>query len=253
MALKGNEAIVAEALKIHLGVSSYDEVANDPPDIIVNISGQDVSIEITDLDENSLQGRRTIDAGYITFINNLNKKFGTLVPKELRLFISFYHFNNKVSQIDKKFRRYLKELLSSNKITICSQLEDCIGEICFKIKALKSNEGCKTIIGSTTPVGMLHKKSRDINKVSNLLAEFNLNEKSMNILLDRISEKNRKCKDVQKPIWLALYDNYYNKFSDFECGEHKEHYKNLAYDIDDYGIFEKVFVVFQNKDVLEIT
>jgi len=253
MALKGNETIVAEVLKIHLGASSYDEVEKDPPDIIMNISGQNISIEITDLDENSLQGRRTIDTGYISFINNLNKDLGILVSKELRICINFYHFNNKVSQIDKKFRKYLKELLSNNKIKIGSEFEDCIGEICFKVKILKANSGCKKIIGSTTPFGMLHKKSRDIDKVNKLLAEFNLNEKTTSILLDRILEKNKKCKNVKKPIWLALYDNYYNKFSDFECNEHKEHYKSIAADIDDYGIFEKVFIVFQNEDVIEIT
>jgi hypothetical protein len=253
VALKRNEKIVAEVLKKHFGVSSYDEVDNDPPDIIMNIANQNVSIEITDLDENSLQGRRTNDSGYIAFINNLNKDMGNLIPKGKRLFISFYHFNNKVSQIDKKFRKYLKELLASNEIKIGSDFEDCIGDICFKIKILKSMDGCKTIIGSTSPFGILHKKSRDINEVSQYLEEFNLNVKTKDILLDRISEKNYKCKDIKKQIWLALYDNYYNKFSDFECDEHKKHYKIIAADIDDYGIFEKVFVVFQNEDVIEIT
>ena len=253
MGLKGNETIVAEALKKHFDVSSYDEVDNDPPDIVMTIANQNVSIEITDLDENSLQGRRTNDSGYIAFINNLNEDMGNLIPEGMRIFISFYHFNNKVSQIDKKFRKYLKKLLSANRIKIDSNFEDCIGNICFKIKTLKSKDGCKTIIGSTSPFGMLHKKSRDINEVSQLLEEFNLNVKTKNILLDRILEKNNKCKDIKKPIWLALYDNYYNKFSDFQCDEHKEHYKIIAADIDDYGIFEKVFVVFQNEDVIEIT
>ena len=253
MALKGSEKFVAEALKKYFGVSSYSEVQDDPPDIIMNISGQNVSIEITDLDENSLQGRRTNDSGYNAFINNLNKDMGSLVPKEVRIFIRFCHFNNKVSKIDRKFRKYLKGLLDTNRIKIGSEYEDCIGDICFKIKALKFSNNNKKIIGSTTPFGMLRKKSRDINTINQNLSEFDLNVKTTSIVLDRISEKNKKCKHTKKPIWLALYDNYYNKFSDFERSEHKEHYKSVAGDIDDYGVFEKVFVVFQNEDVLEIT
>lgn len=50
-----------------------------------------ISIEITNLDENSLQGRRTNDSGYIAFINNLNKDMGKLIPNGLRMLISFYH------------------------------------------------------------------------------------------------------------------------------------------------------------------
>ena len=41
MGLKGDETIVAEVLKKHFGVLSYDEVDNDPPDIAQS-EGRDV-------------------------------------------------------------------------------------------------------------------------------------------------------------------------------------------------------------------
>ncbi|MDP0563009.1 MAG: hypothetical protein QS721_12070 [Candidatus Endonucleobacter sp. (ex Gigantidas childressi)] len=40
MGLKGNETIVAEALKKHFAVSSYDEVDNNSPGIVMNIANQ---------------------------------------------------------------------------------------------------------------------------------------------------------------------------------------------------------------------
>lgn len=252
MALKGNEKIVAKVLKKHFGVSSCIEVVKDPPDIIMSIDGQSISIEITDLDENSLQGRRTNDSGYIRFINKLNKDMGSLIPSGIRIIINFYHFNNKVSIIDRNFRKYLMEFLSSNKIKIGSIYEDSIDKIFFKISVLKSN-GKKAIAGSTSPFGIFHKKSKDINYVANQLGHFNLELNSFNILSERIHTKSEKCKNLNSPVWLALYDNYYNKFCDFSSDEHIEHYKNVKDEITDFGIFKKVFIIFQNEDVLEIT
>jgi len=65
------------------------------------------------------------------------------------------------------------------------------------------------------------------------------------------SKKNKKCKHVKKPIWLALYDNYFNKFSSFKDDEHLELYKNITNNLHDHGIFEKILIVFENGDVFE--
>ncbi len=73
MALKGSEQFVAEVLIKHFGLSAYHEVKSDPPDIIINMTGQNISVEISDLDENSLQGRRTTDYGFIAFIKQSMK------------------------------------------------------------------------------------------------------------------------------------------------------------------------------------
>lgn len=252
MVLKGKEEFVGETLqKFYIskyGKASYKE-GGDPPDIYLNLDGKDIPVEISELDENSLQGRKTVDRGYLTYIDNLDKILKLSIPKEIRIFISFYHYNNKVSKINKKFKKYLEKLI--NNIQIGEEFEDCIDEVCFKIKILKSKGDCRKIIGSTTPFGLQHKKSRDVNIVNQYLSEFSLDEKTKNILLDRISDKNKKCEYIKKPIWLALYDNYYNKFTSFEDDEHIKHYHNIMDEIDDYGIFEKVIIVFQNGDVLE--
>lgn len=255
MSLKGKEIFVAEKLKDYFSNGfkniSYRE-GDDPPDIYLQFDMKEIPVEITELDENSVNNRKTVDFGYLKFIDNLDEEIGSLVPNDKRIFISFYHFNNKVSKINKKFKKYIKNLLS-NRVEINDEFEDCLGDVCFKVKILKSNNGCRKILGTTTPFGMIHEKSRDINAVSEYLSEFHLNEKNRNILHERILDKNNKCKHIEKPIWLALYDNFFNKFCDFSDDEHIKHYKNLASDVDDYGIFEKVFVVFQNGNVLEIT
>lgn len=135
--IKKNERFVAETLKKYFvtkyGNVDYKEVKKDPPDIFLNVDGSCIPVEITDLDENSLNGRKTVDRGYLTFIKNLRENFGALIPDDRVVFIHFYHFNNKVSTIDKKFRKYLKFLIENNKLLINTRFENHIGEVYFKI------------------------------------------------------------------------------------------------------------------------
>ena len=101
------------------------------------------------------------------------------------------------------------------------------------------------------PFGGKVKKSRDINTVLDTISDCHLSGQTFNIVNDRIYDKNIKCKDTEKPIWLALFDNYYNKFTSFDNQEHIEHYKNTFESVEDFGIFDKILVIFENGDVLE--
>lgn len=55
----------------------------------------------------------------------------------------------------------------------------------------------------------------------------------------------------QKPIWLALYDNFYDKYTEFDNNDHIDFYKEIFNEINDFEIFEKILVVFKNNNVVE--
>lgn len=255
MSLKGTEKFVAESLQSYFK-KLFDDVSinegDDPPDIYLNIDNKKISVEITDIDQNVLKNRKTIDYGYLNFIDNIDKEFRHLIDNDKKLLIFFHHNYAKVSTINKKFKKYLKSLIEINKLVLNRNIEDNINDVSFKISILEMpKNGKRKIVGSAMPFGGKIKKSRDINTVLDTISDCHLSGQTFNIVNDRIYDKNIKCKDIEKPIWLALFDNYYNKFTYFDNQEHIEHYKNTFKSVDDFGIFEKILVIFENGDVLE--
>ena len=92
--LKGSENFVAESLETYfkeLNKNVYFEEGEDPPDVYFYIDDTKVSIEITDLDENSLNQRRTIDSGYLSFFNKIDEELGNLIDEGVQCRIIFYH------------------------------------------------------------------------------------------------------------------------------------------------------------------
>ena len=252
--LKGSEKFVAESLQSYFSKKTFDvsfEEGDDPPDIYLNIDGKKKSVEITDIDQNVLKNRRTIDYGYFKFIVNLNKELGSFVDDK-QLLIFFYHNYKKVSTISKMFQEYLKSIIEKNEHEIGSHIEDNINGVGFKIFILEMPEnGKKRIVGSAMPYGGKVHKSRNMNTVLERISDSNLSGQTLAIIQDRILDKHEKCKSVEKPVWLTLYDNYYNKFTCFNGIEHLEHYEDIFKSIEDFGVFEKILIVFENGDVCE--
>ena len=89
--LKGTEKFVAESLKSYFSksFSTVDfEEGDDPPDIYLNIANKKIAVEITDVDQNVLKNRKTIDYGYSShshvvrgnaYFNLNNKKIYILI------------------------------------------------------------------------------------------------------------------------------------------------------------------------------
>jgi hypothetical protein len=253
--LKGTEQFVAESLQTYFS-KSFEKVdieeGNDPPDIYLTINGGRIAIEITDIDQNVLKDRRTIDNGYLKFIDNLDKEFGSLVDKDKKLILFFHHNYVKVSAINKKFKRYLKSLIAKNGLKIGADIEDYIDDVSFKISVVSmSTNGKRKIAGAVMPFGGKVKKSRNIHTMLETISDCHLLGQTYNIVQNRIVDKSIKCKDIEKPVWLALCDNYYNKFTDFNTQEHFEHYKDVFKDIKEIEVFEKILVIFENGDVME--
>jgi len=51
--------------------------------------------------------------------------------------------------------------------------------------------------------------------------------------------------------FLDNFSLYYNKFTFFDDNSHLNLYNEVMKEIRDFGIFEKIMIVFENKDVLE--
>ncbi len=84
--------------------------------------------------------------------------------------------------------------------------------------------------------------------VSKSLIGLDFENVFMSIASKAIATKNKKCKDVKKPIWLAMHDSYFSyKFSDSK-EESIELYKKTIKDID-FGIFEKIIITFGDKGI----
>ncbi len=255
MNLKGTEKFVAESLQSYFSKLFHTvdfEEGDDPPDIYLKIDDKEIGVEITDIDQNVLKNRKTIDYGYLNFIDNIDKEFGHLIDADKKILLFFHHDYTKVSTISKKFKKYLKSLIDINELKINNSIEDNINDVSFKISILPMpKSGIRKIVGSAMPFGGKVKKSRGINTVLETISDCHLSEQTYNIVNNRIQDKTVKCKDIKQPIWLALFDNYYNKFTYFDSKEHIEHYKDTFKDIEDFGIFDKILVVFENGDVLE--
>ncbi len=215
--LKGSENFVAESLQAYfkkLNKHVCFEEGEDPPDIYLYINNTKVSIEITNLEENSLTDRRTIDSGYLSFFNKLNTEFQFLISEGVQFHILFEHNFNKVKKIDKEFKKYLRQIIKNNECKIGVKIENSIDDVYFSISISEISKDEKKIVGAITPSFEPQVGS--------------LNEVAFNIIKNRIDDKNNKCQDVEKPIWLALYDNYYDKFTNFETQEHMEFYEDYT-------------------------
>ena len=90
--LKGTEKFVAESLQSYFSKTSNSvnfEEGDDPPDIYLKIDDKKIAVEITDIDQNVLKNRKTIDFGYLKFIDNLEKEFNHIVIAIKRFFCFF--------------------------------------------------------------------------------------------------------------------------------------------------------------------
>lgn len=254
--LKGSELLVAESLKAFFlkeecSTVEYRE-GEDPPDIYLNLDGKSIGVEITDIDENRINGRRTVDAGYLAFLKNLNTEFKDRLPDGKYMNIIFCHYYNKVSVVNKKFKKHFSLLLENEIAKGETSFEGSIEGVTYKINLFElPKDKEKTIIGGTTSF-CASSGSKNIYDVAERIVDTNIDFKSIDIVNDSIEDKNEKCKHLEKPVYLALYDNFFNKFTSFENGEHFKHYEDLLEKVVDFGIFDRIFIVFENKDVLEL-
>lgn len=254
MALKGTEEFVANSLQKYfqntLGVKGIDyREGEDPPDIYLTIIDKEIPVEITNIDENTINKRTNIDNGFIKFIDNLDTQFKLNIPKGIMIDITFYHNSKTVNKIDKPFKKVIKSFINDNYICIENTIENCINGIGYKIETIETQKDSGGIIcGSVMSLGGITFKGRNILEVINS-TDLSLN--TFNIVRERIINKSKKCSHIKTPMYLALYDSYYDIYASFEDDRYIEHYKKSLSDTQ-IDFFEKVFIIFSNGDVIEL-
>ena len=253
MALKGTEEFVANSLlkyfnkKLKIESVSFTE-GQDPPDIYLNIDKKKIPVEITDIDENTINRRTNIDYGFLKFIHNLDKQFKSNIPKSTIIDITFYHNNKTVKKFDKPFRQFLSTLIKDDYFVISSTIEGDIANIGYKIE-IKTSLDSSCISGSVESFGGTTLKNRNYLEV---IDSTDLSLNSFNIVQERIFNKSKKCSHIQAPVWLALYENYYDTYTSFEADEHIKHYTQALEGIE-VDFFDKVLIIFANEDVIELS
>ena len=254
MALKGTEEFVANSLQKYfqskLGIKGIDyREGEDPPDIYLTIIDKEIPVEITNIDENTINRRTNIDNGFFSFIDNLDTQFKLNIPKGIMIDITFYHNSKTVNKIDKPFRKVIKSFINGNYICIENTIENSIDGIGYKIETIETKKDSDGIIcGAVMPFSGSILKDRNILEVLN---RTGLSLNTFNIVQERIINKSKKCSHIKTPIYLALYDNHYHTYTSFKDNKHIEHYSEslLGIKID---FFEKVFIIFSNGDVIEL-
>ena len=252
MALKGSEEYVADCLVDYFAkkhaTPTYIE-GEDPPDVYLSLGGNTFSVEITDVNYNSLYNSTGTTKGYFTLLYELNSGLGETVPDGLMVYIKICHADVKSQKVKKAIRQYLKEKIKN----VCADqvYEKHFGRVYLKVSARKS-QSAKKIQGTVSNYGVLDRENRDVSAVEKNLRSFNVGMINSELLIKAITAKKKKCNSVKKPVWLALNDKYYSNFTDFEeKNEHFNHYDALLKNIDDFGVFEKILIVFANRDVYE--
>jgi hypothetical protein len=250
--MQKDEIFVSDALVTHYlnnGHKSvtYSEPSQDPPDVILNIDQDSYPVEITKIDENSINRRTNLAHSYGAFIKQVIAKKQSEVPKNVSYYISVRHSGTKVGKIRKKFIRFFDDTIlaqgfSSNEYIF---LEGSVKITFKKLDTSKCGQHFPMSF-STAPV----RKSNDINDFLNSMIEP-LDVGFENIVRNSICVKSKKCRDVKPTIWLTLHDFYANKFNS-DDNEQILMYQNAIANITEKNNFDRILVVLESGAVVSL-
>lgn len=235
--LNDKEKFVAEIIKNEFSIKyanvSYTE-GEDPPDIYLEYDSKKVAIELTELSRNLYKGRISVDKAYKGFIKNIKID----IPNYTSYLVVFHHANIK---LNKKRKKDIENFLKKPN----PEMEKCINGISVKI----NSKPIKQKIGTISQISFnVNRCSRDMNTVSESLMDFDIEHVFISMVNKAIETKKEKCKDIVKPIWLAMHDSYFSYIFSQSEDQSVELYKKTMNTID-FGIFEKIIITF-NKEII---
>ncbi len=220
------------------------KVGENPPDIYLQFQSKEIPVEISTLDENTLNNRTTLAMGYFALVKEINKQVSGIRSEGLRIIVSIYHGKTKAGRIKKQLIKFIYEIINS-KETITNRYETKIKDVVCKATKYKNDSGRIKVGAILSPLDKSGKKKIDP-------FEFHIVGRLASIIAERVKTKEVKCRNINSPKWLALYDNYINKFTDMNSFEHTDTYKEAMVLLKGSVEFEKIFIVFENGQVLEI-
>lgn len=237
LTLSNKEVFDAEIIKQHFSAARYTEADNDPPDIYLELGHERVGVELTELNANLYKDRVSIDKSYEGFIKNIDIK----IPDFTHYLVVFYHANKKLNG---SLRKKIKGFLNSS-ITAAERGE-CIDGIFVRIKSMS----CEERQGKISYVSLsLNSCDRDMASVAGSLSDANIRHVFGSMLEKAVETKKEKCKNINQPVWLAMHDSYFSYIFS-ESREESVGLYNKAMENIDFGVFEKIIVIFKDKGVV---
>jgi len=238
MTLSDKEQFDAKIIKNHFS-QRYDTVqyctGEDPPDIYLEYDSKKVAIELTELSPNLQNDRVSVDMAYEGFIKNISIK----TPDYTNWLIVFHHANIKLT---KKRKKDIENFLKKPN----TEMQKCINGISVKIKSKTIKQKSGTISQISLPVNSCN---RDMNAVLESLKDLDIEYVFMSMVNKAIKTKKEKCKDISKPIWLAMHDSFFSRMYSQSKDQSVELYKKTMNTID-FGIFEKIIITFKDKEII---
>jgi hypothetical protein len=236
--LKDREKIAAEIIKDEFSKNhsnvSYSE-GEDPPDIYLEYDSKKVAIELTELSPNLYKDRISVDKAYEGFIKNIKID----IPDYTSYLVVFHHAN---INLNKKRKKDIENFLKKPN----TEMQKCINGISVKI----NSQTIKQKTGTISPIIFnWNRCNRDMNAVSESLMDFKIEHVFISMVNKAIETKKEKCKDIVKPIWLAMHDSYFSYIFSQSKDESVELYKKTMNTID-FGIFEKMIITFKDKGII---
>lgn len=197
--MRPEESLVASALQKHLGGPEHVQFADgeDPPDIALVVKGRSVGVEVTRLSQATSdtdgrpQERATQDAFGDAAIRELDASLGASLPAHLQLILAMWMPVANPRKFKSKLKSWVSQIVTA--ATPDFEEERMIEGARVRVRVAARQAPGKAILGI----------------VANEHSSPNISENAKQILHARITTKDRACRDVLGPIWLALLVDYW--------------------------------------------
>jgi hypothetical protein len=234
--VRRDEAFVAWALVEFLGGPSVASASDgpDPPDLYLTIGGASrVGVEVTQLSQftfepdGTLGNRSTQDSFGLRLVDDLNDSIGPSLPEDLSLLIGLWVPVSNPARFRKLLTAWVTEIAATPE------------------KGWKQE---RKIDGSRTSVSVIPERPSGKKIVgfvvnTNSSADIGLNARL--VLQDGIRRKSSICAGLPKPIWLAVFNDYWLADADT--------YAAVARELKLTHCFERIFLVSDEGAVTELT
>jgi hypothetical protein len=233
--VRTDEAFVGQALVNHFGAFSGAEIQDgeDPPDLYLICSGSRIAVEVTRLSQftiepdGTLGNRATQDTYGVRLLDELDAQIGPSLAAELSLLIGLRVPVKKPGRFRRELVEWVKHIAA--KPVVGPKYERTIEGSKVTISAVRYQPPGKKITGFV----MSKNSSRNIS----------LN--ALMILEDRIRQKHQICEALERPVWLALLNDYWLADAD----TYRAAYEVLNLD----HCFAKIMWVSTDGNVCELT
>lgn len=243
--MRNDEEFVANSIKMYhenngMNPVTFDEPAQDPPDILMKISGKESGIEVMKVDENSLNSRTRYFRSYNSFIHSVIAQYEDLIPKGASYFVMVYHSSTPIRKIRKKFNNFFKEELVESEFSK-DKYEFKSDNLLIKFSKIirSSSESSFPMAFLNLPVAF---STRNMEDSCARIAMCQPDLQLFKLICNSVEVKSHKCRDLKSQVDLALLDCYADKFhnsdEDIFC-MYAEAFSNL----ENRGVFERIYVV----------